>query len=129
MFDRDDEEPEYEVGYKKPPRQHQFKKGNQAAAGKRGPRHTQGIMALIRKIMKEKVAATVDGKRVRMTRQEALLRNMIYDSKKSNKDTLRLMQLMMESPEGQMDEVAPHKITVEFVGDRPRGLPGGEVKS
>jgi hypothetical protein len=85
-------------------------------------------MALIRKIMKEKVSATVDGKRVRMTRQEALLRNMIYDSKKSNKDTLRPMQLLMESPEGPMDEVAPHKITVEFVRDRPTGLPG-EVKS
>jgi hypothetical protein len=126
MFDQDDDGPDYEVGYKKPPRQHQFKKGNKAAAGKRGPRHAQGIMAFAHKVMNEKITATVDGKRVRMTRQEALIRSLIYEAKNSSKDTLRLLQLLMDSAKGQMDEVEPAKITVHFVSDRPKGLPGSK---
>ena len=124
MFDADDDESDFEVGYKKPPRQHRFKPGNKAAAGKRGEKNAQGVLSMIRRVMKERVAVTIDGKRVRMSRQEAIIRHMIYDSKKSNKDVLRLLELIMTSPQESMDEVTPQKITVEFVSSRPQGLPG-----
>lgn len=129
MFDEEeDEAPHYEVGYKKPPREHQFKPGNKAAAGRRSRRHAAGIQSLLHKVMKEKITVSVDGKRVRMTRKEAMIRSLIYDSRKSNRETLRLLELLLDSPEEQIADVVPQTIKIEFVGSRPTGLPGEKAK-
>lgn len=116
----------YEVGYGKPPRQHQFRKGNNAAAGKRKRRKPRGIAQTLMKIAGESVDVGMNGKRVRMTRKEALMRQLFDKAMKSPRDGLRMAQLLL-GIEDQMpfDPGDQPIIKIEFVGSRPRGLPGG----
>lgn len=113
---------EYEVGYGKPPKEHQFKKGNKAAAGKRKRKAPQKVRAMLAKLMNEKVAVLVDGKTVRMPRIEALSRRLINDAGKSSRDTLQLLKLIDDlGIDEYLDEQADspaHKIVVEFVGEQ-----------
>jgi hypothetical protein len=116
----------YEVGYGKPPRQHQFRKGNKAAAGNRKRRKPRGIAQILLKIAGETVDVGLNGKRVRMTRKEALMRQLFEKAMKSPRDGMHVTQLMLNI-EDQMpfDPGDQPSITIEFVGSRPKGLPGG----
>jgi hypothetical protein len=114
----------YEVGYKRPPRRTQFKPGNKSGAGKRGPRRHKLVDDVIRKIAKEKVEVTIDGKRVRMPLMEAMIRDVFFSKKKLPRDTLRVIELLRESEKVKEGEVKEQKITLEFVNFRPKGLPG-----
>lgn len=126
MWPEDEEEvgEPYAVGYKHPPREHQFKRGNKVGAGKRRPRRAKLVDETIRKIAEEKVEVTVDGRRVRMSLMEALLRDLFLNKRKQPKDTLRVIELIKQSELATENQVQPQTITVEFVKSRPRGLPG-----
>lgn len=115
----------YEVGYGKPPKQNRFQKGNKAAAGRGRRKKITRLEQALRKIAGEEVVAIINGKRVRMTRREALARQMFERASKSPRDTLRLMHLLLSIEDEPFANVEDHKITIEFVSDRPTGLPGG----
>ena len=117
---------EYEVGYGKPPRQHQFQKGNKAAAG---PRRTQSRKSLRRAIadaLNERVTVVHHGKRKRMTQAEALARLIVAKSKDSVPDAIRVLTLGMRGEPEEFQNVEPAKVTIEFVNFRPQGLPGAD---
>lgn len=66
----DDEKSAGEVGYCRPPKQHQFKpghSGNRKGRRKRPPT----TYSILSKILEERVQITLDGKRKRVTKQEA----------------------------------------------------------
>lgn len=121
----DGERRPYAVGYGKPPREHRFKKGNRAAAGKRRKSKFKGVDQLLLKVAGERIEVLVKGKRVRMARREALLRYLFDRALKSPKDAAALIQLLRSIDEQPAFQVEPHAITIEFIGDRPKGLPGG----
>lgn len=93
--DRDDNPfcPPYLIGYKKPPAEHRFKPGNKAAAGKRGPRKAKRLNELTHKVLNERVSVLIDGKPKRITRAEAMVRQLINLGGKSPRDGLRLLGL------------------------------------
>lgn len=115
------EDGDYEVGYKKPPKKHQFKKGNKAAAGRRTSKHGQNADAMLARLLYEKVTVKIDGKKVRMTRFEAMLRNFLNEARTSPRDMLRLFELIKESEiddlRPDLGDDSPRNIVVEFVGD------------
>jgi hypothetical protein len=114
----------YAVGYRKPPRQHRFKKGNKAAAGKRKKPASKTAQMLM-KIAGENIEVNVNGKRVRMSRKEALLRQLFDRAMKSQKEGIRMAQLVLGIEDAEpFDPAGQHNITIEFVHTRPQGLPG-----
>jgi len=63
---------EYEVGYKKPPKAGQFKKG-QSGNPKGRPKGTQNVSTVVQKALCRKVTVTVNGKLHKTTVLEATL--------------------------------------------------------
>lgn len=115
------EDGDYEVGYKKPPKKHQFRKGNKAAAGRRKSKHGQNANAMLARLLYEKVTVRIDGRKVRMTRLETMLRTYLNDARSSPRDMLRLIELVRENEidddRPDLDDGNPRKIVIEFVGD------------
>ena len=89
MHDETSDDSGYEVGYGKPPKEHQFKKGNKAAAGRRKSKHGQNANAMLARLLYEKVTVKIDGMKVRMTRLETILRTYLNDARSSPRDMLR----------------------------------------
>lgn len=114
----------YEIGYGKPPRQHRFRKGNKAAAGKRKNRKARGLAQTLVRIAGESVDVVINGKRVRMTRKEALMRQLLDRAMKSPRDGMRMAQLLMGIEDQLPFDPTEHPgITIEFVHTRPGFLP------
>lgn len=84
MTDHHDED-DYEVGYGKPPKKHQWKKGQSGNPAGRPPddRHLKRVL---RDIMTEDIEITENGQKFTVSKQDALLR-LIY-SKAMNGDRL-----------------------------------------
>jgi len=63
----------YEVGFGKPPRRTQFKKGR-SGNPKGRPRKKPDLYSELTKVLREKVTIVVDGQQEKVTVQQALLR-------------------------------------------------------
>lgn len=130
MWDDDEGEDErpYRVGYGKPPKEYRFKPGNQAAAGKQKRKQKTLTRGLLHKVMDEKVTVVIDGKRVRMSNREALIRNLVNQSRKSSREALRLLELLGQAEAEDFVGVQDHTIKIEFIGTPPPGLPAEELE-
>ncbi len=79
---------------------------------------------MIRKIAGEKVDVLIDGNRVRMTRAEAMLRELFLSNKRKPKETLRLLDLIKdveENLEGGAEAADDHCGVCKRSG--PKGYP------
>jgi hypothetical protein len=65
----------YEVGFGKPPKRTQFKKGH-SGNPKGRPRTQPDLYSELTKVLREKVTITVDGQQEKVTVQQALLRRL-----------------------------------------------------
>jgi len=101
---------EYEVGYGKPPKEHQFKKGQPAANPKGRPkgRKSKGI---VDKLDEKVVVGTKNGRRVRKTLREVLDHNLVKDAIAGDKHARSLIYRCLEAAEKV--EVMPKSVTVE----------------
>jgi hypothetical protein len=63
---------DYEVGYKKPPRHTQFKKGESGNKGGR-PKRSVDIKASVKKMLSDPVSVRIDGKATKMSTLDATL--------------------------------------------------------
>ena len=95
---------EYEVGYKKPPRQHRFKPGEkQPRRGK-----TEGAKASgheLWAILQEDRIVAVKGRRTRMTNLEVILRRFMEKVEQGNASLLRLYYELSMSSSPEPDEM------------------------
>src|SRR5229473_1885751 len=69
-------EPDYEVGYRKPPRHTRFKKG-QSGNPRARPKRSKDFAALLTEILNEKVTITENGQPRQITKREAFVRRVI----------------------------------------------------
>lgn len=67
-----DEKPAGEVGYRRPPKQHQFKPGH-SGNHKGRPKRPPTTYSIMMKVLREPIWITVDGQRKRVTKDEARL--------------------------------------------------------
>lgn len=73
----DDGKKEYEVGYKKPPKQHRFKKGQSGNPRGFKPKATKNIHQALMDEMMTKVTVNEGGKIYKITKMEALFKSAV----------------------------------------------------
>lgn len=111
-----------DVGYCRPPREHQFKPGNKPRPrkAKRKPKEA-GTAELLWKILQEEVR-TVSGRRVRwMTRAEVLYRRAHGLADRGNPTMRRLIMELMMRNEKTGEPEPRHVMMVEGVHFPPGG--------
>jgi Family of unknown function (DUF5681) len=86
------EHPEYEIGYKKPPRQTRFKRGESGNPSGR-PKGSKNLATLLEKELRQRVVVNENGRRRSITKQEAMVKHMVNKALSGDR---RLLQLMLE---------------------------------
>lgn len=76
MSTRDKDEGEYEVGYGRPPKRTQFKKG-QSGNPKGRPKATKSVGTMLEEVFYRKIKVIENGKRQPVTMVEAILRQLV----------------------------------------------------
>jgi hypothetical protein len=97
----------YQVGYGKPPKPTQFKKGqsgNPSGARKRD----RSITALLDAAMNAKVTVTVDGRREQMSKMQAIITQLCNKAASGDaKATKMLLDLVLATASQRRDDVNP----------------------
>jgi hypothetical protein len=105
----------YQVGYGKPPKQAQFKKG-QSGNPKGRSRAVEAHMPvsrIIRRSLSEEIKGHVNGKRRKMTRLEAVIEVQFALALKGDPRAAKLLIDLGHK------HIAPHQTLAELMGDRP----------
>jgi Family of unknown function (DUF5681) len=95
---------DYKIGYGKPPRGRPFQKGQ--SGNPRGPR-PKDLPALLAAALKEPVYATIDGKRRKITKKEAIVTQMVNESASANLRATKMLFDMIKEVEQQAGAAAP----------------------
>jgi hypothetical protein len=82
------DEDEYEVGYKKPPKDKRFKRG-QSGNPKGRPKADLSMRQLIKKLGSEKLAVDSERGRVKITAVELVLRQLRHQALKGDKTAIK----------------------------------------
>jgi hypothetical protein len=102
---------DYEVGYRKPPKQHQFKRGEPSAnpVGRPKGRKPKGVLD---KLGQKVVVDSKNGRRVKKTLREVLDHNLVKDAVAGDKHARTLLYRVLEAAEkdeaAQKREAAKH---------------------
>ncbi len=82
---------DYDVGYKKPPQENRFKKG-QSGNPKGRPKGSKNLKTILKEVINEKVPVREDGKTRKITKLEAIIKQVV--NKASTGDPRATKQLM-----------------------------------
>lgn len=110
MSTRDTDDRNEEVGYGRPPRSRQFKKG-QSGNPKGRPKATKNVGTMLRETLMRPIPISENGKRSKITALEAFFRQTLRsalegDSRASDK-LLKLLPMLHESLEREAAEADP----------------------
>jgi hypothetical protein len=106
---------DYEIGYGKPPVDRRFQKGQ--SGNPRGPRR-KDMSALLIAALNEPVYATIDGKRRKITKREAIITQMVNESASANLRATKMLFDMMKEVEQKAGAAAPPEPTKLTATDR-----------
>ena len=106
---------DYKIGYGKPPRGRPFQKGQ--SGNPRGPRR-KDLSALLIAALNEPVYATIDGRRRKITKREAIITQMVNESASANLRATKMLFDMMKEVEQKAGAAAPPEPTQLTATDR-----------
>jgi hypothetical protein len=106
------DEPEYSVGYRKPPRHSQFKKG-QSGYPKGRPKGSKNLATLISSVLKERVTITENGKRRTITKLEAMTKQLANKGASGDPKATQLLLQMLQLFEDRQEAPAQTEISSE----------------
>jgi type II secretory pathway component PulC len=104
------DDPEYKVGYGKPPRHSQFKKG-QSGYPKGRPKGSKNLANLIRCVLKERVTITENGKRRTITKLEAMTKQLANKGASGDPKATQLLLGMVQLFEDRQEAPAQTEIS------------------
>jgi uncharacterized protein DUF5681 len=88
----DNRDPDYQVGYGRPPQHTRFKKGESGNPTGR-PKGSKNLTTLLEKELKQRVMITENGRRRSITKQEAMVKHLVNKAVSGDRP---LMQLLLE---------------------------------
>ena len=106
---------DYQIGYGKPPRGRPFQKGQ--SGNPRGPRR-KDLSALLIAALNEPVYVTIDGKRRKITKREAIVTQMVNKSAKADLRATKMLFDMMKEVEQKAGAAAPPEPPKMSASDR-----------
>jgi hypothetical protein len=97
-----------EVGFRKPPRSKQFKKGHSGNPKGRPPRASQDadILALLRSALNEEVSVTENGERKKITKAEAMAKQLVNKGAAGDARAIHMLLAALRSIEERLDSAA-----------------------
>ena len=107
----------YEIGYKRPPLNGQFKKGS-SGNPKGRPTGSKNLPTLLDEELAEKIVITENGKKKTITRQKAIIKRIVNAAMQGD---LKAMRLLIELPR-KFGVVAPPEIRYETSPETHRQL-------
>lgn len=111
MSDNDDDE----VGYKKPPKAHRFKPGNQMAKGGKG-RRSPTIESLLQRKLNQQVKVTRDGRVVKISLVEALIERLVkLASTGTSRDVTAMLNLIKDMAPNALSRPEDQNLRVTYV--------------
>jgi Family of unknown function (DUF5681) len=107
-----DERDDYQVGYGKPPKERQFKKG--ISGNRKGrPKGSKNLATLLNEIASELIPLTEGGKSMKVTRLEGVLRIQMNSALKGDhraiKDTVQMYRAFELEQIGEEHTSVPHE--------------------
>ncbi len=95
-----DEKESYEVGYRKPPKEHQFRKG--VSGNRKGrPKGFKNVRTIIAEMLDQKVDLKINGQHQRMPYRAALLQRLFSDALNGKFNAIQtVMQFIKDISEG-----------------------------
>jgi hypothetical protein len=106
-----DQKRDYEVGYRKPPRQTRFTKGQSGNPRGRSP-GAKNLKTLLSDALNEFVIVTENGGRRKITKREAIITQLVNRSASADFRALKILLDMVRDIEGQTEPASPE--TAEF---------------
>ena len=97
-------ERDYEIGYGKPPVGRRFQKGQ--SGNPRGPRR-KDLSALLTAALNEPAYAMIDGRRRKITKREAIVKQMVNESAGANLRATKMLFDMLKEVEQKAGAAAP----------------------
>src|ERR1700756_1477700 len=98
---------DYEVGYGKPPRGAGFKKG-QSGNPRGRPPHSKNLSTLLNDTLNEPVTITEDGRGRKITKREAVIKQLVNKSASADPRSLKiLLDLMLNLEARARSSAAP----------------------
>jgi hypothetical protein len=94
----------YKVGPGRPPLHTRFKKGQ---SGNPGGRSTKSLPALLTDALNETVVVTIDGRRRKITKREAIVTQMVDKSASADLRATKMLIDMMKDIEHQAGDICP----------------------
>ena len=94
---------EYEVGYKRPPREHQFKPG-QSGNPKGRPKKNKSFSEDIKDEMKELIQIQEQGKLKKITKQTALVKRVVTDALSGKTSAIKLLFQILSSKDFEVKD-------------------------
>ena len=93
-------EPNYKVGYRNPPESHRFGKG-QSGNPKGRPKGSKNLSTLLEDTLNEPVVVSEHGRRKRITKREAVLKQLVNRAAAGNHKAIQLLLSEMRLVEGR----------------------------
>lgn len=95
---------EYEVGYKRPPREHQFKPG-QSGNPKGRPKKNKSFSEVIKDEMNELIQIQEQGKLKKITKQTALVKRVVTDALSGKTSAIKLLFQILSSKDFEVKDL------------------------
>ena len=99
-----DSESGYKVGPGRPPLHTRFKKGQ---SGDPGGRSTKSLPALLADALNETVVVTIDGRRRKITKREAIITQLVNRSAKADLRAIKILLDIIQDIERRTEPTSP----------------------
>ena len=105
-------EKDYEVGYKKPPKEHQFKPGKSGNPKGRS-KLVKDFKTDLAEELQEKISINESGKSKVTTKQRAFIKKVIASALNGNACSIRILTQMIASYAKDLEQTVPEELSAE----------------
>ena len=111
-----DQEPDYAVGYRRPPRHTRFRPG--CSGNPRGrPKDSKNLSTLLHEALNEQVVVADNGRRRKITKRQAVIKQLVNRSAQGDLKAMQMLLGTMQNIEHR-DEAEPAEATFDAADEK-----------